>query len=269
MNEELEKEFQGTTLLLLGTALKGLDDYGEWLGRRIPLPRETRSAVSGKEAWVGPSLIYLSKDYNLKNAILLDEMDQVNKSPFAPQDVARASVRDIMKSLVGPVRYHVANMRYQAHENVWKCSGAGGGRNLYHCDDVYLDVKNVAYSNFTLWSHNAFGCHGVTNSGFVIHAYNCSKVARCFEVDGCSDSSGLLFCHNCENVQDSMFCFNAKNLRYAIGNVQVPPDKYKEIKARVLAEISAELEKTKSLERDIFNIGCRRERLWHHRLTTR
>jgi len=256
MNDELEREFQNTTRLLLGTALKGLDDYSGWIGRRVPLPRETKSAISGKEAWVGPPFIYLGKEFNPRNAILLEEMDQANKSPFKPEDLADASVRDVMKKLVSPVRYHVGNMRYQAHENVWKCSGAGGGRNLYYCDDVYLDVKNVAYSNYTIWSHNAFGCHGVMHSGFVIHAYNSSKIARCFEVDGCSDSSGLLFCHNCENVHDSMFCFNSKNLRNAIGNVQVAPGKYKEIKSRLLGEISAELEKTKSLKWDIFNIGC-------------
>ncbi len=268
MNEELEKEFQNTTRLLVGKELHGLDDYSEWLGQRVPLPRETKSAISGKEAWVGPPLIYLGKEFNLRNAILLEEMDQANESPFTAEDVAKASLRGIMGKLLSPVRYHIANMRYQAHENVWKCSGAGGGRNIYHCDDVYLDVKNVAYSNYTLWSHNAFGCHGVTSSGFVMHAYNCSRLARCFEVDGCSDSSGLLFCHNCENVQDSMFCFNAKNLRYAIGNLQVPPDRYKEIKSRVLAEIAAELEKNKCLKWDIFNIGCKREALWYRRLTT-
>ena len=51
-----------------------------------------------------------------------------------------------------------------------------------------------------------------------------------------------------------MFCFNVKNLRYAVGNVVVGKEAYLEIKKRVLASIVSELEKTKRLRYDIFNI---------------
>jgi hypothetical protein len=266
MNEELEEEFSKTTNLLLGSRLKHLNDYGEWIGGRVPLPKSGRSALSGKEVWVAPNHIYMGKDFNLKNVISLDEMDQANESSHTPDELDNATVKEIMTRLVSPIRYHCGNFRYLSHENVWECSGVGDGRNLFRCDDVYLKVKNVAYSNYTIYCENAFGCHGVDHSSFVIHAYNCTKVSRCFEVDSCSNCSGLLFCHNCENVHDSMFCFNAKNLRYAIGNVELGPEKFKEIKSLILNQIVDELEKTKSLKYDIFNIGCRGEKLWHHKL---
>jgi hypothetical protein len=267
MNEELKTEFLKTTKLILGQELQSLRDYEEWLERHVPQPRRGSSAISGKDVWVAPSHIYMGKDFNLTNVIGLDEMEQANTTPNKPEDLEGATVKDVIGKLIDPIRFHCGNFRYQAHENVWECSGAGGGRNLYRGDDVYLKVKNVAYCNYTIYSENAFGCHGVDHSSFLINAYNCSKVSRSFEVDGCSNCSGLLFCHNCENVQDSMFCFNAKNLRYAIGNVEVGPEKFKEIKALILKEITNELEQTKSLHHDIFNIGCRGEKLWHQRLT--
>jgi hypothetical protein len=52
-----------------------------------------------------------------------------------------------------------------------------------------------------------------------------------------------------------MFCFNVKSKRYAIGNVELGRDKYLEVKQKVLEEIVKKLEKNKSLEISIFNLG--------------
>ncbi|MBU0532342.1 hypothetical protein KKB44_02505 [Candidatus Micrarchaeota archaeon] len=251
---EIEKEFENTSKLLLGTGLSGLEEYGEWLGKRVPLPKKTTSAITGKEVWVPPSFIYMGKSFNLENVISLDEMKKIEESPYKADDLADASIKQVLK-LLNPVRYHCGNFRYRTSENIQKSSGAGDGRNIWYCEDVYLGVKNIAYANYALFCQNGFGCHGIIRSSFVIHAYNSSQVTRCFEVDGCSNSSGLLFCHNCENVHDSMFCFNAKNLQHAIGNVPFSPEQYKKIKSMILAQIIEELEKTKNLKYDIFNIG--------------
>ncbi len=253
---ELEDAFTKTAKLLLGTELRGLDSYGEWLGRHVPLPHMAKSALSGKDVWAPPSLNYLKKEFNPSRIISMDEMEQVSSSPFAPADLKNAGVSDMLAKFIRPVAFHCGNFRYQTHENVEKASGAGGGRNLYYCEDVYLDVKNVAYANYTLLSENMFGCHGVSHSSFCIHAYNSIAVNRCFEVDGCSNSRDLLFCHDSEGMSDCMFCFNSKNLRFAIGNVSMPPEKYRQIKSLVLAGIGNELKRTKDLKWDIYNIGC-------------
>ena len=68
----------------------------------------------------------------------------------------------------------------------------------------------------------------------------------------CSDS---YFLHNCENVNDAMFCFNVKNLRNAIGNSQLPPDKFQKTKSSLVEQMFSELEKKKSLKWNIYNIG--------------
>ena len=53
-----------------------------------------------------------------------------------------------------------------------------------------------------------------------------------------------------------MFCWNVKGKRYAIGNTQLDPVKYKQVKDAVLNQMADELEKNKELKWDIFNIGC-------------
>jgi hypothetical protein len=62
-----------------------------------------------------------------------------------------------------------------------------------------------------------------------------------------------MFCHNCENLQNSMFCFNTKNKNYAIGNVEVGREEYMRIKKMVLDEVNAELDKTGALKRSVFS----------------
>ena len=60
-----------------------------------------------------------------------------------------------------------------------------------------------------------------------------------------------------QNVYDSMFCFNTKNKHNAIGNVELPREKYLEIKKRILAELNRELKEKDSISLTIFNLPDR------------
>ena len=254
VSSELERAFSETTKILLGEPLEGIDSYAKWLGKRVPLPHLSKSVISGKDVWIPPSLDFLGIEFNKSKTISMEEMEKVNTSPFSPKDLEGISLSKIISKIIPPVTYNVGNFRYQTNENVEKSSGAGGGRNLYYCEDVYLGVKNIGFANYTLYCENVFGAHGVSHSTFSMHIYNSTALSRCFEVDGCSNSSGLYFSHNCENVHDSMFCFNAKNLHHAIGNTPLPIEKYKEIKGKLLAEIVKELKAKKQLGFDIYSL---------------
>ncbi|MBI5061006.1 MAG: hypothetical protein HZB67_01710 [Candidatus Aenigmarchaeota archaeon] len=256
MIPELEKEFSTTCRLLLGSELLGtLDDYGKWLGRHVPLPHLSKSALSGKDVWLPPPLSFRRTYFTTKRVISMEEMDLVNSSPFSAGEIANSSPADIKNKFIKPLVYVCGNFRYQEHQNVEKCSGAGGGVNLYYGEDVYLGVKNIGYSNYTLYCENMFGCHGCLHSKFSIHAYNSTNVTRCFEVEGCENSSDLLFCHNCEGTSNAILCFNAKNLRYAVGNVEVGPDEFARVKKILLDYAISELREKKMLNADIYDVG--------------
>ena len=60
---ELEDEFTKTCKIMLDVDLKGLDDYGPWLGKRIPLPWPAKSVLSGKEVWMAPGLNFMGKKF--------------------------------------------------------------------------------------------------------------------------------------------------------------------------------------------------------------
>ncbi|VVB98054.1 Uncharacterised protein [uncultured archaeon] len=259
MIAELEKEFTETANMLLGARLRGLEDYGPWLGENVPLPYPGRSALSGKEVWVPPPLNFLGREFAKSRIISMDEIGQANVSPFRPEDLEGAPVRKILEKIVRPIAYYCGDWRYGSYENLEKASGAGAGVNVFYSEDVYHDVKNIAYSNYVLYCESMFGCHVATYSKFCIHAYNSFRVTRCFEVDGCSDSSDLLFCHNSEALQNCMFCFNAKSLRYAVGNVEVGRAEYMRIRGMLLNYIGKELENGKGLDLSIYIIGLRKK----------
>jgi hypothetical protein len=61
-----------------------------------------------------------------------------------------------------------------------------------------------------------------------------------------------------ENCRDCILCFNVKNLKYAVGNVEVGKEEYAHIKKMVLGEIGAKLGKDKKLPWSIYSIGARK-----------
>ena len=99
-----------------------------------------------------------------------------------------------------------------------------------------------------------FGFNRARFSAFCINCFDSERLQRCFEVSEGRNCSGCYYCHNVENVQDSMFCFNVKNKRYAIANVELPKEQYLEIKKKVLAQLNGELSKTNSIALSIFNL---------------
>jgi hypothetical protein len=253
--KEIEDAFIDTTKIVLGTGLRGLEAYGEWLGGRVPLPVKGKSAKSGKEVWLQPPLVFLKKPFDAGKIVDMDEAESVNKSPFGAGDLRNADLRKVLE-IVKPITYYCGNLRYKNCKNIEKSSGVADAINIYYSEDVDWEVKNVAYGNYVLYSENMFGCHHASYSRFCIHSYNSVDITRGFEVDGCLNSSDVYFCHNSENLNNCILCFNAKNLRYAVGNTEVGREKFLEIKKMLLDYVVGELKKKKQLGVDIFNVGC-------------
>ncbi len=144
----------------------------------------------------------------------------------------------------------------------------GNSSNLIDCA-VSVDSTNCyrssvveysKYCGYSFWPRNCqnlFGADSSFDSSFSIHINSCTQIVRSFEIDCCGYCSDCYFCHNCENVRDSMFCFNIKNKNYAIGNAIYPVDQYKKFKSAILEQIVTELERNKSLKWSIYNLGAK------------
>ncbi|MFH1448641.1 MAG: hypothetical protein ABIG39_07300 [Candidatus Micrarchaeota archaeon] len=254
--EEIEKAFSDTTKIVLGVELKNLDDYGEWLSRRVPIPTKGKSAVSGKDVWIQPSLCFLKQPFDKDRIIDMGEIGKVNESPFIAEDLKDTDLRNVLK-ILKPVVYYCGNLRYKNVNNLEKTSSAGEVVNVYYSEDIWYGSKKVAFSNMVVFSESMFGSHNVHYSKFCINTYNSFRISRGLEIDGCTNCSDVFFCHNSENLRDCILCFNTKSLRYAVGNVEVGKDEYLRISRMLKEHILERLEVNHNFEQDIFNIACR------------
>ncbi|MCX6769556.1 MAG: hypothetical protein NT051_02635 [Candidatus Micrarchaeota archaeon] len=124
-----------------------------------------------------------------------------------------------------------------------------------NCKDSYYVLESGVISDSKYVCNSArikeceflFGSDGIGVSKFLVRGYEGYKLTRCLEAwksQACSD------CYYINGVMDSsscMFCFNVRNKRYAIGNLELPKDKYSSIKERLVSELAEKLSSEHSL----------------------
>jgi hypothetical protein len=249
--DEYEKAFQSITSVVLGRKLTGYRDYKGWLTRRLPVIGETRSAMSGKKVYlpfefyevIRHRLLTLEEAYGTAGKLHLSE-EQVRGLSFAN---ATEALKDISITTADTVMGN--------NSRVSECA-------VYYDSSVCFGSVAVATSRYAIYSfwprqsEYVAGCHVAFSCSFCVRCFNSENLSRCLEVSDSASCTDCYFCYNCENLQDCMFCFNTKTKRYAIGNVQFPPEQYRKIKRALLAQMADELERNKELKWDIYNIGC-------------
>jgi hypothetical protein len=250
--DDLEKAFASTTSVLFGAPLFGIGRYGGWLDEYAKgAPLKAKSALSGKPLLLTNLLFHLRiKD----NSIRLDEFETAGRRSIGDRELGALSLSNAAE-LLKEIKMISPEAIIEPNIAVEDCAFCYTSSNCYKSLAV-IQSKFCAYSFWPRESEYAFGCRYLFSSMFCVRCYHSQKLTRCFEVEGSTGCSDCYFCHNCENVQESMFCFNAKGLRHAIGNRELGREKYMEIKKRVLGGIYNHLEKEKRLEPSIYNIGC-------------
>lgn len=254
MNKEIDEGFVETCKALFQISLESLEEYCEWVGEKVPLPRKTISSISGKEVWVPPPETYLGVNFENSRIVAHDEIGKI-KTRYTKEDIKGISLRNIEK-IMRPVVYYLGDFRLGKHSGFEKTSAGGNGENVYYSEDIYHKVKNIAFCHYTAFSEYMFGCYNVPSSSFCVHCYHSTKLSRCFELDGCTSCRDCMFCHNCEGLKDCIMCFNAKNLRYAVGNIEIGKQEYLRIRKILTDYIVRSLNKEKRIGLNIYNIGC-------------
>ncbi|MCL6089243.1 MAG: hypothetical protein M1530_03745 [Candidatus Marsarchaeota archaeon] len=249
----VEEAFSQTTKLLLGKPLEGMDSYAFWLMSRKPRIEKCSSAISGREVYRGDYCC--SFDLPKDRLICMDEAPLVAEhARLSQQEAERMTLADAPR-LLGKIALCSPEYHEGRNSNIIDCPTALDSSNCYRSVATVF-AKYCAFGTWPRSSQYCFGYFSCLSSSSCINAYQSVKLARCFEMDNCRDCSDCLFCHNAENCRDCMFCFNVKAKQYAIGNVEVGKEQYMKIKKLVLAEIVRKLEKDKTLDIDIYNIGA-------------
>ncbi|MBN2122414.1 hypothetical protein JW721_05180 [Candidatus Micrarchaeota archaeon] len=231
----MDAAFRGTCRIIFGREIGGIEGYGEYLGGYTLPCHLGKSCISGKE--VVTTLGYP------KGAKLVSQ-DEIGKLGFKAVDTA--SIRDIDSLLeaIGENVVYCGNRRFGKNLNVERSD------NIVNCQNVW-DSQSVFHSRFcahTSLSRECDHCFGLFAHPFARFSMRCvwgMDVTRCFEGYCCNNSSDCLFSYNMGGCSDTLFSFNLRNARNVIGNVELPKERYVELKKKILGEIAEELEREK------------------------
>ena len=254
--EEVEREFSKTAKLVLGTELRGIDTYKEWLLEHTHTLHKLKSAASGKTVLFLPFVVALpklpdSRLLTMEEALWLGEHSAIGKA-----EAARISMANAHES-IGNIGFFP--IEFWEGKNTFVTDSYMSLHTSYcYLTSAMVEAKYCACGMWPRTSEHCFGFDSLLDCSFCVKCYSSTKLTRCFECDSCNSSSGCYFCHNVENCQDCMFCFNVKNLKHAVGNVEVGKEEYARIKRMVLEEIAAKVAKDKKLGTSIYDIGAKR-----------
>jgi hypothetical protein len=253
----IEKAFSGTSRLLFGKELSGLEKYEQFFQRHTPVDLVSKSALSGNRVLSCGYRAHFFKIHDLERRFATDdELREIGKIGIGEEAASRLSI-DAGKAaeIIHPICYYNLDKVAGNNANFKDCTV------LVNSQDVYKSSaptwsKKCAYGFWPSVCEAVFGSVLAFDSTFSMNCYYSKNLTRAFECDSCESCSDIYFAHNCENVRDSMFCFNAKNLAHAIGNAELPLAQYKQVKGALVAQMADELEKRHDLRWDIFNIGA-------------
>lgn len=252
--EKIEDAFSKTTSLLLGKPLEGgMDEYADYLSRHTRPTTTCTSAATGKGMILPTFSTYplLPRDrlLDINEAQVFGQFSRISQ-----KDAEGITLENAHES-IGPIAFFHIGLVVGKNTNLIECLNYANSSNSYRSSAIGYS-KYCAYSFWPMHSQYLFGVDSPFDSSFCMNIYSCTHQTRCFEIDCCGYCTDTYFSHNCENVNDSMFCFNKKNLRYAIGNAPLRQNDYKKVKSSLLAQIADELNSTKDLRYDIYNIAC-------------
>ena len=249
--QPMEEAFSSTCGIVLGTRLEGLKAYEPWLTRHIEKGEKRKSALSDKQVFVGTYAKY--SEVPPSRTATEQEALAVSKPTKKPEEMDRITLANAHE-LISDVAYLHLDYHAFTNKNIIDCMAYAYSQNAFNCFPC-VEIKDSAYNFWPRSSEHLFGCGVMFDSQFCVKCYQSVKLQRCFEVDSSRDCSDSYYSHNIENCQSCIFCFNVKNLRYAIGNVEVGREKFLEAKKMLLSRIGKELESKGSLALDIYNLA--------------
>ncbi|MEK6979276.1 MAG: hypothetical protein AABW86_03570 [Candidatus Micrarchaeota archaeon] len=235
---DLESAFQSVSKVLFGQEIGQLNEFREYL-EEIRLPYQTKkSAVSGKDVIV--SLPFYPPDAKFIS------QDEINSVKFEPLDVNE--IKDI-DSLLGAVSERViycGNKLFGKNEFV---SAVDNCTNCFYVSDSHrtYNVRYGAHLSYQRDSEFVFGLSGFPNSKYAMRSIEGIGLTRCFESYYSTNLSDVYYGFNCSGVSDSIFAFNLRSKRNVIGNLQLPKERYGELKKKLISEIADVLKRKKRI----------------------
>ncbi|VVB97993.1 Uncharacterised protein [uncultured archaeon] len=232
---DLGAAFETTFKLIFGECNLKLDELGPYLSRHHYSPIMRKSALSGKS-------VALTSDRYCKGAKFISQ-DEVDFGKGYSLNVNE--IKDI-DSIVGALSdrfYYTGNKIFGKSNDVQESDGCFDS--VHVKDSVNVEAsKYVAYGSYVRGGCEfSFGSSYQLASKYTIKFMTGSYSSRCFESYHTTNGSDLFFTYNCHGCSNVMFSFNLRSKKNCIGNLELPMDKYAELRRKLIGESREYLEK--------------------------
>jgi len=234
---ELNSKWKATCRVLLGGEIGELDDYAGWLSDFKKQSHSGKSHVSGKET------VYGDLPYSSGAKWISFEEIEFGKKEGA-LDINQVKDFDSLLQAVSERVVYSGNI-ILGNSNFAEKSTYVFDSNFVYCSEQVFESKYIAYTTHCVYSDCLFGCQ-CASCNFGIRANNYLS-NRNFEVSKLDYSSDIYFSHGLSGCSECFFSFNLRNKRHCIGNLELPKEKYLQIKAALLEGMRGELVKKKRL----------------------
>jgi len=249
---KVEQAFSSATKIVLGQQRSGIKKYSNWLSSRVLSFCRVKGAY-GSPTYKIDGMPFVNRIPADRLATLSEAMEHTAKNPIKLVEDETPSLQEMLARVSKNAMFSLEFVGGIA-DNVVDTPGIFGGSNIYRMLDV-TQGKDSAYTTTCIQSEHIFGGYlRILDSQFCINCFDLTKCKGCFEVDSSYSCRDSYFCHNCENVSDSMFCFNGKALQYAVCNTPVGREQYLRLKKMLLDHLNSQLDKSYAVKESIFSL---------------
>ena len=239
----LDRQWLSACKTIFGREIEGdLSLYREWLLELSPPLSRAPSSITGE------AVTYAITDYckGSKRASF-DEVWKLSESQkFAPLTINEIKDMDSLLSSIRERAYYAGSVVLGNSSNIEASSNCTDSHFVLDCG-MASGTKYAAYSGRVKQSEAVFGCDAIGECQFLVRGFEAYRLVRCFEAWKTQNSSDCMYVNGLANSSGCLFCFNARNLRHAIGNLELPKEKYAKIREKLAGEMAEMLEREKRL----------------------
>ena len=239
---DLNQAWNSTCRVLLHEELGPLADYAYYLKKYVgPVRTQRKSVLSQKPVTTADDDYHPDARY-----ISNEEQAEYQKLYSTPFDLNSVKDLDSLLSTLSERFIYSGDVvlgKFHAIERSNRCADV---QFVQDSQDV-SDSQYVAHCAMLRRSTYVFGSDCTGEIDYVIKNFQGWKSQRMLETTNTQYCSDAYFSANVRYCQDVMFSFNQSGKHHMIGNLELPKEKYFELKNKLLAEMADELKRKKDI----------------------
>ena len=227
--EALERKWESTCKLIFGSPVGRLLDFEDYLYSVVARP-------SIRESETGEEVVALAAIP--QGARVADYAQLMKEGTAKAPKISVNDAKDIdsLSRAMGEIAVFAGNVIQGQSSHVDKSNRVLDSHHVYSSHNVVYS-KYVAFSRRVKYSESVFGTDDIAKIRFALKSCGIYEASSLFECLRVYTSSNCYYCANMDDSHDCLFSFNQRGVRRKIGNLELPAEKFSELKSKLIGEM--------------------------------